>query len=86
MTQRITDEIITTHVNRVTALLREQGVTAPITFHKGNSSYKITNKLVVGAQNMWPDAMAGYTRRDAYNALRIMTATLSEVFEAQEGN
>lgn len=88
--ERITDADVSRALRRVTATItalypdREVSVT----LHRGNGEYKVTNKLIVtvsresGGTNttqVWADAMAGYTARDAYNALRLMSATLDLV-------
>lgn len=57
-----------------------------VTLHAGNSTHRITNKLILSlptgtggtySTQVWSDGMAGHTKREAYNALRLMTATLS---------
>lgn len=52
---------------------------------------RIPNRLMLAPTqtNIWPDAMAGYTSREAYNALRLMVATHSahaELREMERGN
>lgn len=56
--------------------------TAP-TLHVGDHLNKISNKLIVDTMQLWYDGMAGITKRDCYNALRIMKSTLSLVAERQ---
>jgi hypothetical protein len=63
--------------------LHELGQPIP-TLHLGNSSHKIHNILISERRNMWPDGMAGTTKREAYNALRIMSATLAATIEHQQ--
>lgn len=57
-----------------------------VDLHLGSREYRITNKLVVTVTRddgttrqtqVWRDAVAGYTKRDAYNAMNVMIATLA---------
>jgi hypothetical protein len=75
--QRITDRDVRMKFAEVKRALALSGETRKVTFYRGNSSYKESNKLIVGQVNVWPDNMAGFTARDAYNAFRIMLSTLN---------
>lgn len=76
MSQRITKVQLDQQVVRVANMLKASGVKGPFVLYPGNSSYKIPNRLMIGVTNVWPDGMAGFTTREAYNALRLMAATL----------
>lgn len=75
--KQITVGMIRVKLAELTKLLRERGVEGELRFYLGNARYRQTNHLMLGGTNLWPDAMGGYTKRDAYNALRLMVTALS---------
>lgn len=86
MSARITDANVEAAFKSVDrALCRIHGNHIVVTLHLGDRECKITNKLIVSVSNgvstysqqVWADGMAGYTKREAYNALRLMAATLA---------
>lgn len=83
-TQRITEVMVHHQLRNVQRLMLENGVTGTLIFYGGNTSNRVTNKLLLGKQNLWPDGMAGFSRKDAYNALRLMAATLGATADARE--
>ena len=69
---------------RVTRLLRKLGAASgPVTLHRGNSTYRIANVLIVDRVNVWTGVTAGYTRADALRALAVMEATLRLVVDSE---
>jgi len=87
---RITDHDLDLQRMRVERALR--GMTSDrleMQLHLGNSEVHVPNRLIVNGTNVWPDYMAGTTKREAWNALRIMAATMTlsvELREIERGN
>lgn len=82
--ERITDADVEREFRDVAQILNQDlGMPMP-TLHYGATSYKISNKLIIDNHNVWPDHMAGCSKRDAYNALRVMKATLGAVVDHQD--
>lgn len=84
MAQRITDLDLIAAERNLRKALRDAGIDKPVTLYVGSSSYKITNKLLVGKMNLWGEGQAGYSKRECYNALRLMTKGLHLAIEARE--
>lgn len=80
MATNVTNNDVAIQMFRVERMLKS----ADLHYWPGKSSMKIPNRLMVNGTNIWPDAMAGYTRREAWNALRIMAATMSLTAELRE--
>lgn len=85
---RITDDNIDAAFIAADRMLRENNPSiTTVVLHVGNSTHKVSNKLIVSVRHrasastyttqVWADGMAGCTKREAYNALRTMTATLA---------
>lgn len=81
--QRITKADVWDTMSDVSRLLDAQGLEVP-TLYLGDKVNGVTNKLMCERRNLWPDAMAGHTIREAYNALRVMRATLGAVADKQD--
>lgn len=82
MARTITNKMVDGLVGVVKALLQaEHGHDVEMTLHRGNSTYQVPNRLVVKingfSTQVWPDGMAGQTKREAYNALRLVISTLN---------
>lgn len=92
--KRITDEALWDAFAEVARLLNEDfHMPSSPTLHVGDHLNKITNKMIVEhpglnsisiSTQVWPDGMAGITKRDCYNALRITRSILSVISEAQQ--
>lgn len=76
MRTRITERDVRGVLAEVQALATAAGY-GQLTLHQGSHEHGITNKLLHDRTNLWPDGMGGTTRRDAWNALRVMRATLA---------
>lgn len=50
----------------------------------GDKVNGVTNKLIIDKRQVWPDGMAGYTTREAYNALRVMISAFGMVADRQD--
>ena len=81
MAERVTE----TEVDRALQELRHRLINMTdieqVILHQGNSTYKVPNRLVVvygsgRADQLWRDGNGGFTKRDAYRALKIMAAAL----------
>ena len=82
---RITENDVHIQMNRVSRMMSAAaGHEVRMTLYLGNSSHKETNKLLVDGQNVWLDGMAGTSTREAWNALRLMAATLGTSTELRE--
>ncbi len=79
----ITEHEISEQWHRVSKLVKELTGAEPLVLYGGDREHMISNKLAFHGQNLWIDNIAGYTKRDRYNALRIMSSTLAFVFDAQ---
>lgn len=78
MARRITEIMVyQQHARLVATYARRWPNQNPPILFLGNSTHRIHNTLLVGKTNVWPDGMAGTTKADAYNALRIMVAALT---------
>lgn len=82
--ERITDNDVSRAQRQFTSALSATlpGREVEVTLHRGNLAYRITNKVIVRVDGrtvaqVWSDGMAGHSGREAYNAFRLMTATLS---------
>lgn len=91
MSARITDANVNGALRSLTSALSRSmpGHEVTVTLHLGNREYRITNKLVVTVDSVhitqvWPEATAGYSKREAYNALRLMTAALNLVADVDQ--
>lgn len=78
--QNVTQTMVDQQMTRLVKLVCPDGQTPPPVLYQGNSSYRIPNRLLMpttrGGVNVWPDGMAGFTKRDCYNALRLTIAGL----------
>lgn len=82
---RINDNDIQVQMHRVQQMLSTvAGAPVEMTLHLGNLEYRESNKLIVDHMQIWPAIMAGYTKKDAWNALRLMAATLALSVELRE--
>jgi hypothetical protein len=82
--ERITNEDVWNQIIRLNQIRHELRL-PPVTYYAGDKVNGVTNKLTGSDHtNMWSDAMAGRTKREAWNALRVMISTLSEVADHQE--
>lgn len=84
MAQRITDIDLIGAERSLRRALKESGITADVTLHLGNSTHKLHNYLLIGRVNVWQDGLGGYTKRDAYRAMKLMTTALLYAAEARE--
>jgi hypothetical protein len=82
--ERITEHDVHIQMRRVSRMLNDDLNMGVPTLHLGSNEYKISNKLVLDNRNVWPEGAAGFTKRDAYNALRIMASTLGAVIDHQQ--
>lgn len=79
MAQRITDLMVTQKQCELGQILAEVAGVTGLTLYNGNKAVGVTNKLVINKTNVWADGMGGHSKRDAYNALRMMIAALAVV-------
>lgn len=84
MTRPVTNIMIQQQFVRVARMMNDDLRLGVPTLHLGNSTHNIHNRLILGRTNLWPDGMAGTTKREAYNALRIMAATLGATIDQQQ--
>lgn len=74
MSTRITSEDVWQKFGQLAHLMAtEFGMEQPV-LYLGSVEHKITNKLIFNKSNLWPDGMAGTSKRDAYRALQVMIA------------
>lgn len=86
-TARVTEAQINANVRHLSRVLSRShpGVEVKVELRVGNREYRVSNKLLVtftysggrsSTYQPWTDGMAGFTKREAWNALRLMIATL----------
>lgn len=85
MAERTTQTHIDHALRELTAALTDAvGEPVAVTLHRGNGSYRIHNVLIIGGFNVWAEGRAGTTAREAYNALRVMTAAIHVISDIRE--